>query len=70
MPVKFGRGRISPLCAIASVRTKHSASVMPFRSTAMQKAAICASETLPSAMPRTKKRICASEARFPSFSHR
>lgn len=59
-PVTGGRAGRSPLAAIASVRTKHSSSVMPFKSTAMQKAAICASDADPSATARTKKRSCAS----------
>ena len=43
-----------PESRIASVRSTHSRGVMPLRKTAMVKAAICASLTLWSVIPRTK----------------
>ena len=53
-PPARGRGTRAPLSTMARVRAKHSASPMPTSNTAMQKAAICASDALPSATARTK----------------
>ena len=56
-PPPCGRGVFCPLFAMARVRSAHSSSSMPFKSTAIQKAAICASVAEPSATAETKKEI-------------
>ena len=55
-PPPCGRGKVSPLSVMASVRFAHSLSVMPFKSTAMQNAAICESVASSEATARQKNR--------------